>query len=114
MMFPSLNLKARQQGAATLIVVMVLAIVMAFVSMTTARTGLMEQKIVGNDLRAREAFEGAEAGIEYGVAYLENDSPSPYSNYKTLTWSTSGGNQSSSPATASDNIASGDFSYTPV
>jgi Tfp pilus assembly protein PilX len=108
MTFPNLNLKARQQGAATLIVVMVLAIVMAVVSMTTARTGLMEQKIVGNDLRAREAFEGADAGIEYGVAYLTND------NYKALTWFTSGGIQSSSPATASGNIASGDFSYTPT
>ena len=69
MTFPNLNLKARQQGAATLIVVMVLAIVMAVVSMTTARTGLMEQKIVGNDLRAREAQEAAEAGLEYGVAW---------------------------------------------
>ena len=73
MMFPSLNLKARQQGAATLIVVMVLAIVMAVVSMTTARTGLMEQKIVGNDLRAREAQEAAEAGLEYGVAWAKNN-----------------------------------------
>ena len=108
MTFPNLNLKARQQGAATLLVVMVLAIVMAVISLTTANTGLMEQKIVGNDLRAREAFEGADAGIEYGVAYLTND------NYKALTWSTSGNNQSSSPATASGNIASGDFSYTPV
>jgi Tfp pilus assembly protein PilX len=107
MTFPNLSLKAHQQGAATLLVVMVLAIVMAIISFTTANTGLMEQKIVGNDLRAREAFEGADAGIEYGVAYLTND------NYKALTWSTSGNNQSSSPATASGNIASGDFSYTP-
>ena len=73
MTFPNLNLKARQQGAATLIVVMVLAIVMAVVSMTTARTGLMEQKIVGNDLRAREAQEAAEAGLEYGVAWAKNN-----------------------------------------
>jgi Tfp pilus assembly protein PilX len=110
MTFPNLNLKARQQGAATLFVVMMLAIVMAVISLTTARTGLMEQKIAGNDLRAREAFEGANAGIEYGVAYLTNDS---YSNYTALTWITSGSNQSSSPATASGNIASGNFSYTP-
>ena len=78
MTFPNLNLKARQQGAATLIVVMVLAIVMAVVSMTTARTGLMEQKIVGNDLRAREAQEAAEAGLEYGVAWAgKNKVPWP-------------------------------------
>jgi Tfp pilus assembly protein PilX len=73
MTFPNLHLKARQQGAATLIVVMVLAIVMAVVSMTTARTGLMEQKIAGNDLRAREAQEAAEAGLEYGVAWAKKN-----------------------------------------
>jgi hypothetical protein len=78
MTFSNLNLKARQQGAATLLVVMVLAIVMAVVSMTTARTGLMEQKIVGNDLRAREAQEAAEAGLEYGVAWAgKNKVPWP-------------------------------------
>jgi hypothetical protein len=74
MTFPNLNLKARQQGAATLIVVLVLAMIMGVVSMTTVRTGVMEQKIVGNDLRAREAQEAAEAGLEYGVAWAKNNS----------------------------------------
>lgn len=64
----NLNLKSRQQGAATLIVVLVLAMVMGVVSLTTTRTGMMEQKIVGNDLRAREAQEAAEAGLESGIA----------------------------------------------
>jgi Tfp pilus assembly protein PilX len=78
MTFPNLNLKARQQGAATLIVVLVLAIIMAVISLTTAHTGLMEQKITGNDLRAREAQEAAEAGLEYGVAWAgKNNVPWP-------------------------------------
>jgi hypothetical protein len=69
MTFPNLKSKARQQGAATLIVTMVLAIVMAVISLSTARIGIMEQKITGNDIRAREAREAAEAGLEYGLAY---------------------------------------------
>jgi Tfp pilus assembly protein PilX len=74
MTFPNLNLKARQQGAATLFVVMMLAIIMAVISLTTARTGLMEQKVTGNDLRAREVQEAAEAGLEYGVGWANNNS----------------------------------------
>lgn len=73
MAFPNLNLKGCQQGAATLIMVMVLAMIMGVVALTTANIGLMEQKIVGNDLRAREAQEAAEAGLEYGVAWAKNN-----------------------------------------
>ncbi|EIC29149.1 MULTISPECIES: pilus assembly PilX family protein [Methylomicrobium] len=73
MKFPNRNPKARQRGAVTLIVALMLAIVMAVVSVTTARTGLMEQKITGNDLRAREAQEAAEAGLEYGVAWAQKN-----------------------------------------
>jgi Tfp pilus assembly protein PilX len=76
MTFPNLSLKNRQQGAATLIVVLVLAIIMAIISLTTAQTGLMEQKITGNDLRAREVQEAAEAGLEYGVGWAnQNEIP---------------------------------------
>ncbi len=109
MTFSNFKSKARQQGAATLLVVTMLALAMTVISLTTARTGIMEQQIVGNDLRAREAFEAANAGIEYGIAYLTNDSA--YSNYKRLTWTNSDGNQSSLPNTASENITLGDFSY---
>lgn len=74
MIFQNLNLNSRQQGAATLIVVLVLATVMAVIALTTTRSGLMEEKIVGNDLRAREAQEAAEAGLEYGVAWAKKNS----------------------------------------
>jgi Tfp pilus assembly protein PilX len=74
MIFPNFNPKHRQHGAAALLMVMILAIVMAIISLTTVRTGVMEQKIVGNDLRAREAQEAAEAGLEYGVGWAKNNS----------------------------------------
>ena len=60
---------AHQRGAATLLVVLVLTMIMAVVTLTTTKAGLMEQKITGNDLRAREAQEAAEAGLEYSLAW---------------------------------------------
>ncbi len=69
MTFLNRNLKNRQRGQAVLIVVLVLAMIMGVVGLTTAQIGSTEQKIVGNDLRAREAHEAAEAGLEYGVAW---------------------------------------------
>jgi hypothetical protein len=36
----------------------------------------MEQKLVGNNLRAREAQEAAEAGLEYGVAWAKSNAVS--------------------------------------
>lgn len=76
MIFSIQSLKARQQGAATLIVVLVLAMIMGVIALTTAHTGLMEQKLVGNNLRAREAQEAAEAGLEYGVAWAKSNAVS--------------------------------------
>ena len=72
-MIQSHNVKTRQHGAATLVVVLVLTMIMALVSITTARTGIMEQKMTGNDLRAREAQEAAEAGLEYGIAWASKN-----------------------------------------
>lgn len=109
-MSDSLHDLARQRGAATLLVVLVLLIAMAMLAVTTMRSGMVEQQITGNDMRAREAFEGGDAGIEYGLAYLTNNST--YSNYKALSWTTSGGIETSQPV-ASDNITSGVFSYVP-
>lgn len=69
----TVDLKKSQHGAATLVVVLVLTMIMALVSITTARTGIMEQKMTGNDLRAREAQEAAEAGLEYGIAWASEN-----------------------------------------
>lgn len=59
----------RQRGAATLLVVMMLLIGMALLTLTTSRTGMVEQKITGNDIRAKDVQEAAEAGLEYGIAW---------------------------------------------
>ncbi len=62
----------RQRGAATLLVVMMLLIGMALLTLTTSRTGIMEQKITGNDIRAKDVQEAAEAGLEYGIAWAKD------------------------------------------
>ncbi len=67
------KLRSRQQGAATLIVVLVMALILAVITLATARTGVMEQKITGNDIRAREAQEAAEAGLEYGIGWAKKN-----------------------------------------
>jgi len=58
-----------QQGAATLVVVVVLLLLMTILTLTVNRNSVVEQQMTGNDIRAREAQESAEAGLEYGVAW---------------------------------------------
>ncbi|HEY8099068.1 MAG TPA: PilX N-terminal domain-containing pilus assembly protein [Methylobacter sp.] len=84
MTFPGPALKKGQQGAATLIVVLVLAMIMGVIALTSANIGVMEQKIVGNDLRAREAHEAAEAGLEYGVAWASTNTITTSLNCSTV------------------------------
>ena len=59
---------ARQRGVATLVVSVGVALLMAVAAVGMMRSGLLEQKIAANDLRAREAQEIAQAGWEYVLA----------------------------------------------
>lgn len=59
-----------QRGAATLLVVVVLFFILALVSAYASRTLIFEQRISANNQRATQAFEAAEAGIEFAVASL--------------------------------------------
>lgn len=59
----------QQQGTVVLLTAVVLALIMGILALTAARTSLMEQKITGNDIRAREAREAAEAGLEFAMAW---------------------------------------------
>lgn len=60
----------RQQGAAALIVVVVLFFLLALVTAYTGRNLVFEQRVSANNLRATQAFEAAEAGIEFAIAAL--------------------------------------------
>jgi hypothetical protein len=60
--------RARQKGVATLVVSVGVALLMAVAAVGMMRSGLLEQKIAANDIRAREAQEIAQAGWEYVLA----------------------------------------------
>lgn len=56
--------RIRQKGVATLVVSVGVALLMAVAAVGMMRSGLLEQKIAANDIRAREAQEIAQAGLE--------------------------------------------------
>ncbi|HET9642375.1 MAG TPA: pilus assembly PilX N-terminal domain-containing protein [Burkholderiaceae bacterium] len=57
-------------GATTILVVMVLLFVMMLVGAFTSHTLIRDQKSSGNLYRSAQAFEAAEAGLEWGLAML--------------------------------------------
>jgi len=60
----------RERGAATLVVVMMLFLVMALLAAYANRSLLFEQRISGNFFRASASLEASEAGIEWTLAQL--------------------------------------------
>ncbi len=65
-----LALVKRQQGAASLVVVLMLFFVIALVSAYTSRNLIFEQRTSVNQYRSSMAFEAAEAGVEWALAML--------------------------------------------
>jgi len=63
-----------QKGAVTLIVAVMLLVILTLVTIYSARVGLQDQKISGNDFRAKSSFSAAQAGLDYGEAYLKTNS----------------------------------------
>jgi hypothetical protein len=61
-----------QRGAGSLIVVMVLFFVISLVAAYASRNMIFEQKTSANQYRSTQAFEVAEAGIEWGLAMLNS------------------------------------------
>lgn len=60
----------KQQGAATLLVSIVLLIGVTLITIFAARVGIMDQRIAGNEYRHKEAFAAANAALDQGAAYL--------------------------------------------
>lgn len=66
------GLKARERGAATLVVVMLLFFVVSLTAAYTARNLIFEQRTSANHYRGSQATEAAEAGIEWATAMLNS------------------------------------------
>ena len=62
----------RQSGAASLIVVMVLFFLMSLVAAYTSRNLIFEQRTSVNQYRATQAYEAAEAGLEWALTMLNS------------------------------------------
>ena len=60
----------RQRGAAALITAVILLIGVTLVIIFAARVGILDQKISGNEVRHKEAFANAEAGLEQAASFL--------------------------------------------
>jgi len=71
----NLNLKAinKQGGALTLAVSLTILMLSTLVTFNVSKAILMEQKISNNDIRAKMAFEAAEAGVVAALDYIETD-----------------------------------------
>ena len=69
-----LHSRVRQQhGAATLVVVMSLFLIVAMLAAFASRNIVYEQRIASNSYRIGVAYETAEAGVEWALAMLNSD-----------------------------------------
>lgn len=63
------GLASLQRGVSVLIIVSLLTFLVGIVALIVTRSGVQENAISGNDIRAREAHEAAQAGLEYALAW---------------------------------------------
>lgn len=78
---PSLR---QQQGAAVLVLTIMLMVVVLLMAVYTGQNGVLRQKSVTNSYASAQAFQAAEAGLSFGIVYLNQ-------NISTVTGSPSGG-----------------------
>lgn len=63
-----LEIYGSQRGVATLLISVSIALLMAVAAVGMMRSGMLEQRIVANEMRSREAQELAQAGWDYVMA----------------------------------------------
>lgn len=67
----SVRLLARsQRGVSTLLISVILFLLASVLIITVSRTTLMEQRMSANEIRTRQAFEAAQAGIDQAAVVL--------------------------------------------
>lgn len=62
----------QQRGAMTLLVALVLFIAATLLVLYTSNTAVTEQRMSANEVRSKQAFEAAQAGIELGVRHVNS------------------------------------------
>ena len=88
MAFSKMIIKQRKRminGAVTLIMTLVLMILSTLIIIFAANYGNLQSKAITNIQRHQQAYEAAQAGLEYGINYLQQNSAtilaSPVSGY---------------------------------
>lgn len=93
----------RQRGMAALFVSIILLVAITVMTLSVARSSLLVQRTSGNEYRAKEVAQAAEAALEYGAAWLATTAP---------TWSAAvSGIESASPTGTLPTITSTNSSY---
>lgn len=69
----SFRLPHKQQGAATLLVSIVLLIGVTLITIFAARIGVMDQRISGNEYRHKEAKSAADAALDQAASFIANN-----------------------------------------
>lgn len=62
-----------QRGSISLVTSLLLLSALSSVVLFTTKSASLDQKILANDMRVKAAFSAAEAGIEFGMMYLEKN-----------------------------------------
>lgn len=71
--FISKQYAKRQAGATTLLISVVILFLATVIIIAVSRTTVMEQRMSANEVRARQAFEAAQAGLDHAFNYLTSD-----------------------------------------
>lgn len=66
-------MQLRAKGAVLLILVIIILMAMSTLIFILAKQGQLSQKTTANAYRAAQAFEAAEAGMDFGIVYLEKN-----------------------------------------
>lgn len=69
-----------QQGAVTLVLTAMLLITATMIVVFAAGYSITQSKITSNIFRSNQAFEAAEAGLEFGINYLQQNSATILAN----------------------------------
>jgi Tfp pilus assembly protein PilX len=64
----------KQQGAATLLITIIMLVSITMIILFAASYSVIQQKITSNSYQNTQAFEAAEAGMEFGIVYLQQNS----------------------------------------
>ena len=75
---------SKQRGMATLAVSLILLLSLTVVGVTLSQSGVFQQRISGNDYRAKGVGNAAEAGLDYAINYLESNPPD-WTAYSSVT-----------------------------